>query len=349
MSNASHAKGTLRRHIGSLVILVGLGLFFYPEIRTGILNYQTRVQIREFQDSVSTVDSDAMNSGEMGPGEKSSVRAKYSGILRDFLNREWEDGRADSEDGMGTEIDRNPESNPPSVGTCLGYIQIPAMSVTLPLYYGTDAPSLAKGAGILEDSDLPYGGIGHNCVIAGHRGYRGAPYFREIEVLKEGDVVQITNERECLTYRVSGIVVIEPSDRKALEPEPDLDRITLMTCHPYRSHGRYRYLVFCDRETTGSETVEGSNGIDGRGEGINDPDDKYENKIMCMEESDREIVCGTGKRDAAGSRNIPVDIVPVSWNQDIHLEDLFRLVCAGIILLFLFVYGRKISMNRRNE
>ena len=24
--------------------------------------------------------------------------------------------------------------------------------------------------------------------------------------------------------------------------------ITLLTCHPYRGHGKYRYLVYCERD-----------------------------------------------------------------------------------------------------
>ena len=29
--------------------------------------------------------------------------------------------------------------------------------------------------------------------------------------------------------------------------QKDRDMITLLTCHPYASGGKYRYLVFCER------------------------------------------------------------------------------------------------------
>ena len=47
---------------------------------------------------------------------------------------------------------------------------------------------------------LPIGGANTNCVIAGHRGYGGASYFRYIDKLQIGDTVTITNLWGQLTY-----------------------------------------------------------------------------------------------------------------------------------------------------
>lgn len=57
----------------------------------------------------------------------------------------------------------------------------------------------------------------------------------------------ITNLWETLTYTVSEIRVIEPSDIASVLIQPGRDLMTLLTCHPYGSGGRYRYLVFCER------------------------------------------------------------------------------------------------------
>lgn len=71
----------------------------------------------------------------------------------------------------------------------IGYIDIPDMDVKLPLYIGASEKNMALGAAILSETSMPIGGESTNCVISGHRGYRGAPYFKDIELLKKGSKV----------------------------------------------------------------------------------------------------------------------------------------------------------------
>lgn len=128
-----------------------------------------------------------------------------------------------------------------------GVICIPAMDVELPLYLGADSENMAKGATVLGQTSIPIGGINTNAVIAGHRGWSGYPYFLDIDKLQVGDEVRITNLWEELRYTVVEIRIIEPYDLDAILIQPGRELLTLMTCHPYASGGRYRYLVFCER------------------------------------------------------------------------------------------------------
>lgn len=139
-----------------------------------------------------------------------------------------------------------------------GYIEVPAMDIRLPLFFGASDVHLSRGAAVLEGSSLPLGEPSSNTVIAGHRGYRGIPFFREIERLKTGDEVYVTTPWNSFLYRVEEIQIIEPSDTRALEIRPEKDMVTLMTCHPYLSGGKYRYVVYCIRDTdfTGAEYEE---------------------------------------------------------------------------------------------
>lgn len=57
----------------------------------------------------------------------------------------------------------------------------------------------------------------------------------------------MTNLWEKLTYQVVELAVIQPDDSDTVKIQPDKDMVTLVTCHPYRSHGKYRYLVYCER------------------------------------------------------------------------------------------------------
>lgn len=131
-----------------------------------------------------------------------------------------------------------------------GYIKIPKMNVKLPLYVGASDSHLAQGAAILGQTSIPVGEIDTNSVIAGHRGYQGAPFFREIEKLDKGDAVTIVNPWDTLEYEVTGIDVISPFNTDAVMIQEGRDMITLVTCHPYRSGGKYRYIVYCTRKGT---------------------------------------------------------------------------------------------------
>ena len=62
-----------------------------------------------------------------------------------------------------------------------------------------------------------------------------------------GDEITVMNIWGTLTYKVAEIKIITPNDVNAILIQKDRDMITLLTCHPYASGGKYRYLVFCER------------------------------------------------------------------------------------------------------
>ena len=128
-----------------------------------------------------------------------------------------------------------------------GVLSIPAIDLEMPIYLGATEKHMADGAAHLSQTSLPIGGMDTNCVIAGHRGYGGASYFRYLDRLHVGDRVSITNLWETLTYRVCEIRVIDPSDVEEILIQPGRELLTLLTCHPYASGGRQRYVVYCER------------------------------------------------------------------------------------------------------
>lgn len=94
----------------------------------------------------------------------------------------------------------------------IGVLEIPAMKLTMPVYLGASDEHLAAGAAVLGNTSAPIGGDSTNCVIAGHRGWRGADYFRHIDRLQVGDTVTLTNLWETLTYTVADIQIIQPHE-----------------------------------------------------------------------------------------------------------------------------------------
>lgn len=129
----------------------------------------------------------------------------------------------------------------------IGVLEISAMELTMPVYLGASDAHLAAGAAVLGNTSAPIGGDDTNCVIAGHRGWKGADYFRHIDRLAVGDEVRITNLWETLIYAVTDIEIIQPHEIEKIKILQDRDLLTLVTCHPYASGGRQRYLVYCER------------------------------------------------------------------------------------------------------
>ena len=129
----------------------------------------------------------------------------------------------------------------------IGVLEIPAMELTMPVYLGASNAHLAAGAAVLGNTSAPIGGDSTNCVIAGHRGWKGADYFRHIDRLQVGDTVKLTNLWETLTYTVSDIQIIQPHEVDMIKIQQGRDLLTLLTCHPYASGGRQRYVVYCVR------------------------------------------------------------------------------------------------------
>ena len=129
----------------------------------------------------------------------------------------------------------------------IGVLEIPAMDLTMPVYLGASDDHLAAGAAVLGNTSTPIGGDNTNSVIAGHRGWRGADYFRHIDRLAVGDSVTLTNLWGTLTYTVADIQIIQPHEVDKIKIRQGRDLLTLLTCHPYASGGRQRYVVYCER------------------------------------------------------------------------------------------------------
>ena len=127
----------------------------------------------------------------------------------------------------------------------IGTLEIPRMEIELGLYLGADGENMAKGAAVFGMTSLPLGGDSENTAIAGHRGWRGSPMFRDIQLLQMDDPIYITTPWDTLTYRVCEIRIVTPEDNSWCRIQPGRTLISLMTCHPYGQNYQ-RYIVFAE-------------------------------------------------------------------------------------------------------
>ncbi len=115
----------------------------------------------------------------------------------------------------------------------MGYVEIPAIGVNLPIYHGTEESTLDRGVGHLLGSSLPVGGTATHCVLTGHSGLAGQKMFSDLNLLKEGDIFFLRVLGQTLAYKVVEIYTVLPEDTGKLTIDAGRDLCTLVTCTPY--------------------------------------------------------------------------------------------------------------------
>ena len=242
-----------------MLFLAGLATLLYPYIYGVIVDHEITLEAEEFLSWVdiipATTEPDNLPLIEVTePVEETqpseSEERLYSELWADMVAYN-EAIYAQGQSGLSCEYDyQKPSFILAGYGLddeVFGVITIPAMDLEMPIYLGATNKHMADGAAHMSQTSLPIGGENTNCVIAGHRGYSGASYFRYIEKLHLGDEIIITNLWETLTYKVVEIKIIYPYEVEQILIQDGRELLTLLTCHPYASGGRQRYLVFCER------------------------------------------------------------------------------------------------------
>ncbi len=237
----------------SLLFLAGLGVCLYPVINGSLVDMRIEKNAEEF---LSLVEIDPY---VPGPSESFVIPEGIPEPTAPDTHTElWEDMYAynqqihlENQKGLdGSAAYEHAEFKLSDYGLdseIFGVITIPTMDLEMPIYIGASARHMADGTAILGQTSIPIGGNHTNAVIAGHRGWGGAKYFKEIDKLQVGDSVTITNLWEELHYTVSEIKIIMPNEVKEIHIQEGRELITLMSCHPFASGGRQRYLVICER------------------------------------------------------------------------------------------------------
>ena len=124
----------------------------------------------------------------------------------------------------------------------MGYIDIPKLRQTLPIYHGTDDKVLQIAIGHLAGTSFPVGGESTHCVVSGHRGLPSARLFTDLDQLVVGDIWTMTILNRTVTYEVDQIRIVEPEDLSELQIAEGKDYCTLLTCTPYGINS-HRLLV----------------------------------------------------------------------------------------------------------
>ena len=209
-----------------LILIVGVGVLLYPTVSDYWNSFHQSRAIASYVEQVAQIDT-AVYDREWQKALAYNVRLNWSADRWTMTEKKLQE--------------YNSVLNLTGSGI-MGYIEIPKISCSLPIYHGTDESVLQIAVGHIEGSSLPTGGTGTHAVLSGHRGLPSAKLFTDLDQMEEGDVFIIRMLNEILTYEVDQTLIVLPYEMEALAIDPEQDYCTLVTCTPYGINS-HRLLV----------------------------------------------------------------------------------------------------------
>ena len=208
--------------VAVFAFLIALGITLYPMISTWYNErHQAEVHIH-YQEKVEQVDNTKL------------IEAKELAVA---YNQTILPGAQD-EDSFSKEALLSASENYGSLlnlagDGIMGYVEVPTIGVTLPIFHGTNNSTLERGVGHLLGSSLPVGGESTHSVLTAHSGMASQKMFSDLDRLKIGDIFFLDVLGEKLAYQVDQIKTVLPYDTTFLQTEIGNDLCTLVTCTPF--------------------------------------------------------------------------------------------------------------------
>ena len=155
-------KKTMKILSLAVLFVVSLGVILYPLIANYLSEKNRSLIETQYTETIEQMDTSALDAARAEAEEynKTLVTIPDKPYTKDALIK-----AAESYDTL---------LNVRADGL-MGYVEIPAIGVDLPIYHGTEESTLDRGVGHLLGSSLPVGGTGTHCVLTGHSGLAGQP------------------------------------------------------------------------------------------------------------------------------------------------------------------------------
>lgn len=257
---AKKKKLPLKKRIPEILIwlmfVVGFLIFAYPTISDQWNTYRQSRLISNYESAM----------GGMSPEDFSAEWAKAEAYNKTIT---YNDFTQDVFSGEEVSMEGTEYWSVLNIGNdgIMGYLMIPKINQTIPIYHGTSDKVLQKAIGHLSGTSLPIGGEGTHCVVAAHRGLPSAKLFTDVDQLKEGDKFYAHILDKTFAYEVDQILPMVDKDdldtlTGAMQIEEGKDYMTLLTCTPYGVNS-HRLLIrghqveyFGENEKEGATPIE---------------------------------------------------------------------------------------------
>ncbi len=236
-----------------LLFITGFFIFIYPRVTDMLYRHDVDSKIKEFDKVINNNNIDNKKNISNNSNNNKSSNNTYVNIdglykLLDTRNKElYQTRQAKFTSQKSYEYDDINLADYGLKNGIIGFISIPRINITLPIYLGANTNNMKLGAVHLTGSSYPIGGNNTNSVIAAHRGFYKTGMFRHIDKIKIGDRLYIRNFKEKLTYKAVNIDIIDSKNINKLIIQDNKDMITIISCHPYPFNYQ-RYVVYFERE-----------------------------------------------------------------------------------------------------
>lgn len=212
-----------KKLVRNIIFAVGFVLCSYPLASNIIEGFYQKDAVATYNQAVSSTSTESLEEN-LKKGEE------YNNVLFSQKNVSLESGNSGDTSILGEE---SYESILNMGNGVIGSIEIPKISVNLPIYHGTSDDVLSVGVGHVYGSSFPIGGTNTRSILTGHRGLPNAKLFTRLDEIVDGDLFFIRVLNRTLAYKVSDIMVIKPDDIDSVDIVEGKDLVSLITCTPY--------------------------------------------------------------------------------------------------------------------
>lgn len=308
--------------IGAVLLVAGMAFLLYPSIGNIISYFQQKSVVAEYEQQVAKLTQEELR-------VQKDLAVEYNKNLGQVtLHDPFENASEPTDETESAQqeqtIDQYYEMLSISNESIMGYIKIPEITLTCPIYHDATEAQLQKGVGHLKGTSLPVGGEGSHCVLTGHTGVPGNMLFTDLDKLEVGDKFYLHILDEVLAYKIDRIKIVEPSDTTDLQIDPNKDLCTLVTCTPYgiNSHRLLVRGVRCD---------------------YTEGEDDYESGTITATDENGNVIT---KRVDGGSDKVKVfGLLVPKW----ALELAIPIAALIVILIAIIVVRRSLRKKRMTE
>jgi sortase A len=215
----------LKKHIGTLLIIIGIVIITVPLVGRYIANQRQEALMADFLEQSLMIEDtnsydDLSASLEWGVQEENQEDLSESIDVVDPSSLEEDDIEGNLEETAI--IKERPKA--------VAILEIEKIGIKLPVAEGVDLATLKFALGHMPKT-ASLGSVG-NAVVAGHRSHSFGTYFNRLNEVEVGDTIKVTTGGQTYTYEVYETLIVEPDDLSVLRGSSNHKVITLITCHP---------------------------------------------------------------------------------------------------------------------
>lgn len=215
-----------------ILILIGFGILLYPSISEYLSQHNSSRATASYDTSVQELQQERLHALLEEARDYNRQLLESNGYEAPLTDDE---GVPITEESYWDILNINGDG-------MMGYIHIPRLNETIPIYHGTAEEVLQVGVGHVQNTSLPVGGENTHAALSGHRGLPTASLFTDLDQVQVGDTFYIQILGETFAYQVNQILTVLPEETEALAIQPGEDYVTLITCTPYGINS-HRLLV----------------------------------------------------------------------------------------------------------